>query len=284
MRQIPNLEIHVAHTCNLSCESCSHYSNHGHAGILSPQAADHWMSQWSNRVKPGIFSLLGGEPTVNQRLAEFIPLSRKHWPDTNLQLVTNGFFLHRHPELPKVLQADPNVRLSLSIHHDSAAYRAKLIPILALLVKWKRDYGIRVDLRPSFKTWTRRYHGYGSSMEPFEDEQPRKSWEYCHARYCKQLFQGKLWKCPPLAYLDLQNAKYPLSSRWAPYLNYTPLAPDCSDEELDAFIDLEDEPYCGMCPASPQKFAMPSPLHKLASDMDETLARLETSPPLIVVN
>ena len=37
---IDNLEIHVTHACNLRCENCTHYSNYGHSGHLSPAAAD----------------------------------------------------------------------------------------------------------------------------------------------------------------------------------------------------------------------------------------------------
>lgn len=68
MPDIYNLEIHVAHACNLACESCSHYSNHGHKGLVS-------------------------------QLTQFARISRQHWPLSTLRIVANGFFLHRHPEL-----------------------------------------------------------------------------------------------------------------------------------------------------------------------------------------
>jgi hypothetical protein len=42
---IRNLELHVSDGCNLSCESCSHYSNHAHASIVSLAQADRWMGR-----------------------------------------------------------------------------------------------------------------------------------------------------------------------------------------------------------------------------------------------
>ena len=57
-------------------------------------------------------------------------------------------------------------------------------------------------------------------MLPFEDDRPRQSWEICSTKACKQLHDGKLWKCPPLAYLKLQETKYNLSPKWDPYLGY----------------------------------------------------------------
>ena len=260
MRDIPNLEFHVVHSCNFTCESCAHYSNHGHRGVVSLVEADRWMNFWNRRISPQTFSLLGGEPTIHPQLSEFFSLARKHWPKAMLRLVTNGFFLDRHPSLPLVLKDDPNSCLYLTIHHTALEYQEKLQPILKLLTGWVQKYGIHVDYYESHRCWTRRYKGFGSEMEPFEDGQRRQSWNCCAAKYCPQLFEGKIWKCGALAYLKLQDAKYHLSEKWKPYLQYRPLEPSCSDEELHEFFIREEESYCGMCPASPQWFEPPFPL------------------------
>ncbi len=260
MRVIEALELHVAHGCNLLCESCSHYSDQGHDGIVSVAEADAWMGLWSRRLHPSRFALLGGEPTIHPQLSDLVVLSRRHWPDAQLQVVTNGFLLHRHPQLPVVLAGDANASISVSIHHTGAAYREKLAPVVRLLHDWVRRYGIRVDYRPSHGSWTRRYTGTGAAMQPFDDGQPRRSWENCTAKLCHQLFEGKIWKCPAVAYLRLQDAKYGLGVAWRPYLQYEPLSADCSAAQLEAFFDAEDEPCCRMCPARPERFALPSPL------------------------
>lgn len=260
MRSIEALEIHVAHACNLRCESCSHYSNQGHEGIVSLTAADHWMKLWNRRVSPKRFSLLGGEPTVHPQLAEFVALSRRNWPEAELQLVTNGFLLHRHPDLPAVLANDARASIALSIHHTAAPYRKKLLPVISLLVDWTRRFGIRVESRPSHTGWTRRYEGVGAAMQPYADARPRQSWANCPARTCKQLFEERIWKCPATAYLPMQHAKYGLGEAWRPYLDYEPLSPECSDAELEDFFSREDEPCCSMCPAEPERFSMPLPL------------------------
>lgn len=254
------MEIHVVHGCNLTCESCSHYSDQGHKGTLSLDEADHWMKLWNKRVNPKKFSLVGGEPTIHPKLAEFVLLSRRNWPDAMLRLVTNGFFLHRHPDLPLVLKNDPNARLYLSIHHDGPEFREKHRSVLDLVRNWEIKYGIRVTYNEVYTNWSRRYKGFGSGMEPYEDEQPRQSWENCRAKYCYQLFEGKIWKCAPLAYLKLQHAKYQLSDKWQPYLRYQPLQPECTDKQLETFFDLEEESFCNMCPAYPERFVLPDPL------------------------
>jgi len=68
------------------------------------------------------------------RLPGFIPQCLSHWPKAKLQLVTNGCFLHRNPKLLRVFRDDPDITTSLSIHHNSAGYRQRLVPIVAMLV------------------------------------------------------------------------------------------------------------------------------------------------------
>jgi hypothetical protein len=264
VQAVHNLEIHVAHACNLACESCSHYSDHGHKGMLTLQDADAWMGAWAPRLKPRIFGLLGGEPTINPRLADFVPLTRRHWPDSNIRITTNGFFLHRHPDLPRVLKEDRDATLVVSIHHRSPEYREKFAPVVDLVRGWVAQYGIRVQLRPSDQWWTRRYQGFGAEMLPFDDGNPRASWEICPAKTCPQIHEGKVWKCGPLAYLGMQDEKYGLGDAWAPYLGYQPLSADCTDEELRAFFAREEEPACGMCSAKPRHFAIPVPFRAAA--------------------
>lgn len=256
------LELHVTHACNLACESCSHYSNQNHRGHLTLAEADRWMGLWSHRFDLDQFHLLGGEPTLHPELPAFVRLVRRHWPNTYISIRTNGFFLHRHPELPALLAADGRSSISIAVHHDSAEYRERLRPTFDLVECWRRDFAVKINIDQSFANWTRRYEGFGAAMQPFDDGTPRASWEICPARFAKQLFEGKIWKCAPLAYLKLQKTKYGLSDKWNFYLGYKPLEPTCNDQELGEFMVREDEPYCGMCSARPRHLDLPIPIRR----------------------
>lgn len=257
-----NLQLHVAHACNLSCDYCTHYSNHGHKGIVSLEEAEAWLDGWKHRLRPNEFVLLGGEPTVHPRLPEFVTLSRRAFPDAEIRLITNGFFLERHPDLPRVLEEIGNALLVVSIHHDSPEYLEKIEPSLGLARRWQDEYDVRVEIRHSDREWMRLYRGAGAGMEPFDDGDPRRSWKNCVTRHCTQLFEGRLWKCPPLAYLKLQKARYGerFSSAWDPYLKYEGLPPSASDAELAEFLARKAEPWCAMCPAEVHTFPVANPL------------------------
>jgi hypothetical protein len=266
-RAVERLELHVTHACNLTCDSCSHYSNHNHHGQLTLAEADRWMGLWSPRLAVSEFHLLGGEPTIHPDLPGFVTLARRHWPDAFIRIRTNGFFLHRHPGLPALLAADGRAAISVAVHHDSAEYREHLQPIFDLIGRWQRDFAVQIDVDQSFANWTQRYRGFGATMEPFADAAPRASWEICPARFCKQLFEGKIYKCAPLAYLQMQKAKYDLSWKWDFYLGYQGLEPSCSDRELDAFIAKEEEPYCAMCSARRRPLDLTIPIRSRQKSM-----------------
>lgn len=260
--KIQSLEIHASHGCNLNCESCSHYSNHHRVkGMVSPKEADAWMKAWSQRLSPKRFYILGGEPTLNKELPALVEVARSHWENTKLDIVTNGFFLHRHPDLPKVLKKC-DTRLSISVHHKSPKYMKVMNEVKVLVRSWQDDFGIRVVWEHSIDNWTRRYFGFGDKLQPYSDNDPAKSFCNCAARHCRCLFNHKLYKCPQLAYLIMVAEKYDLSEEWAPYLQYQPLSPDCSDEELEEWVRQKEIPECSMCAAQYEPINISNPMNK----------------------
>ena len=76
MIEIPNLEFHAAHACNLYCAQCSHYSNFHAGGIVSVDEARANFDAWQGRLAPKQIAILGGEPTLNPELLQIIELAR----------------------------------------------------------------------------------------------------------------------------------------------------------------------------------------------------------------
>lgn len=261
---VPHLEIHITHKCNLTCEGCLHFTNHRHSGTIPIDELKKSMSLWNKRLIPKMFAILGGEPCLHRELVDIVYMTREMWPEseTAMELVTNGLLLHLHPNLPRAL-IDTRTTLSISIHSDgsiSPKYQKKISRSLQLASEWRSKYGIKVIEYPSM-IWSRGYTGFGSEIEPFEDNNPEKSWNKCvTGQKCFQLFEDRLWKCAPLAYLQLQNRKFKLSEKWQPYLNYRPLTPQCTDEEIVEFFNRQAESECGMCPSEPKNFAKKDPL------------------------
>lgn len=256
---ILKFEIHVAHACNLQCESCSHYSNFRTGGLLSVEAAESWYAQWHQRIQPQRITLLGGEPALNPRLCQLLRSTRRFWPQARLWLVSNGFHLHRQPDLPVTLRAVGNYRLQISKHHDGEGYNQEFAKVVDLLEGWRQTHGLSYLIKESFASWTRRYQGGEGRIEPFDDGDAKASWSLCPSKHCMQLHEGLMWKCPAVAYLPLLGKRHPLGERWQPFLAYKALAPTCSDAELLAFMQKGPEEVCRLCPAYERPFVKEDP-------------------------
>jgi organic radical activating enzyme len=256
-------DIHLSHACNFSCDSCSHYSQFHFSGNLSLEEAEAWYKKWSARIHPFKINLLGGEPALNPHLGEHILLARRYWPNAELYLYTNGFLLHRHPTLPQVIRDVGNFVIRLSRHYDAPDYTERFEDVVTTLRSWESQYGTKLEVMDSYSRWTRRYLDQDGKITPFQDNNPRLSWEICNAKWCLQLHEGKLWKCPILAYLPMVKQRYGVSDEWAPSLAYKPLEADCSDDELHEFLARREESYCSACPAYKRSFPKNDPTKML---------------------
>jgi hypothetical protein len=263
---LPALEYHVAHGCNLSCQQCSHYSNHHLAGELpTVEEADAEYSTWSGRLKPKRFALLGGEPLLNPAIEQHIQVARQHWPESQLMLVTNGFFLHRFPSLPIVLR-ETRCRLEVSEHGTHEAYAKRFRKVRELVWKWRQDFhGVQIKVRQSHRGWMRQYNVARGKPMPF-DSKPDAAFKVCMQKTCTQLFQNRLWQCPALAYFAKLESKLKLHAipEWQLFRDYKACSPDATDDELRTFIETKAIPQCGLCPSNRTKFVHPNPLQRSA--------------------
>lgn len=261
MREIPNLDVHVTHDCNFQCENCAHFMQHKFRGTHIPlEEMESWYSKWHQRIKPINLGLLGGEPFLHPNLPEMCHLTRKYFPNSKIEVVTNLTLIHLHPELWKDL-IESDVRLTISIHSRDPNYVKVMNPKLEIAKEWKKR-GVRVKLEDSVKEWNKVYIGDGEDILPYEDLNPQVSWDHCPTgQICFQLHEGHIWKCAPLAFLPLMKKKYPnISDKWDPYLTYKPLKSDCSDYALNSFFDRKCEVYCSMCPSLPEHQDKKNPL------------------------
>jgi hypothetical protein len=156
--------------------------------------------------------------------------------------------------------AADRVILEVSAHHGSREYQDRFKKVRVVVDQWRQQYSINIVIREAFKTWTRRYHVRGREVV-FPDGSPRAAWEACIGKRCKQLFLGKIWKCPPITYFDLMQRNMRVADRWRELAaSYRALDAGCDDEALAAFFGLEEEDVCRLCPSALERFELPNPL------------------------
>lgn len=235
------LEIHAVHGCNLSCPSCSHFSG-DQRGIVTTEQAIDWCGPWVGKLRPKEFRILGGEPTLHPDISGFIAAMGELWK-CPLKLVTNGA---RLSEIDRTVLQKYDVLVNLSLHGQN----------IESAIYYLETYNLKHKVTNSKDKWTKRYHGAGNEIRPYTDDNPRQSWQNCQCKFCRQIYDGKLWKCPTITYLNLQNRLLgPLHASYDQYLRYVALSPNCTEEELRKFLSKEEEAICNMCPSTPDPYA-----------------------------
>ena len=103
------------------------------------------------------------------------------------------------------------------------------------------------EKKGTFSTWM------PFKKKPFNTGDPQASWWYTCGRrdmQCWQLYKQEIYPCSILAYLPDLDRKVGLGKEWDFYLQYQPLQPYCSDEDLQKFLIPGPCAQCEMCPKS----------------------------------
>ena len=261
---VNNLDVHVINSCNLHCHGCNHLANYGYGGPFKVKELVDWIKPWKDRLYFKRISLLGGEPLLNPYLKDICIAYRRLFSqkETKLRIITNGILITKCPWLKELIQ-EYHVHIQVSLHvFTGKTKNEKLINKvkegMALLEKWAGD-----TVRPAESSWGPYveakqklnfqvfYQGAGTQIKPFQHDDITESKKHC-ACPTLQLYKSNLYKCAPIAYIGDVLEKFGMENDpdWKPYLNYEPLTPDCSDDELLDFMKKQPQPEwtCKMCP------------------------------------
>lgn len=100
------------------------------------------------------------------------------------------------------------------------------------------------------------YRGHGETLKPWHDynhdEKLYDNHRMCHITNYVQLYDNRLWKCPPRGVLNQTLEAYNLTEDpdWAPYYNeYESLGLDASEEKIATWFERQrlPEKTCNMC-------------------------------------
>ena len=94
-REELSFEIHIAEHCNLNCKGCFHFSPLADKELLSIEEYTKDIIRLSELFKGKMkrISLLGGEPLLNPDVEKFMQVTRKFFPEGNIDILTNGILL-----------------------------------------------------------------------------------------------------------------------------------------------------------------------------------------------
>ena len=225
-------ETEISETCNLNCRGCCDFCN-----LLSGRRFydfDGFRADLG-RLKSLFWGvekirLMGGEPLLNPRLADYAEEARAVFPDSDLRIVTNGLLI---PSLsPETLERLRAADCSFDISNYPPTRKKK-----AEIEKTLRGTGVRYNFGLPLSVFFRNLR-----QTPIED--PAPAFRNCIFTHCHMLGNGKLAPC------SYAYCAYRFNDRFGqtyPETDYV----DLSDPELDGWEIVrrfsEPHDFCRCC-------------------------------------
>ena len=210
------VELHVVDRCNLNCNACSHFSP------MVREDFDHLESFKSDISRLRTYferinkiRLLGGEPFLDERLDEYVVHVRNLYPESVIEVVTNGLLLPRVPDRILKAVSDNGIIVNITLYPPTARM---LDEIIATLDKYDMEYQISEPV----ENFRRKFLPDGSS-------DPEKAFRECTlGRYCTFVYSGRLYLCSGAALVKYYND-----------VSGTDIA--CKDSSLDLYDTSTEE-------------------------------------------
>ena len=181
---IPRLEINLIDNCNLNCVGCTHFSSiYGTESILPYAQYEEELRQIRKVGKLVRLRLLGGEPFMVPMLEQYIRAARQIFPETDIEVVTNGLLIeHLDRKLLKVMK-DCKVGIVITPYKPTMYIKEKIIERLDSYELWWSFDGSLITEFSRQLTLNNNHDGYEASKK-------------CISSGCLFLRNGKIYKCP----------------------------------------------------------------------------------------
>ncbi len=180
---LKKLETNVVDDCNLNCKGCSHFSNlfaHGEKIPFATFCQD--LEQVAKHVYVYLFSLLGGEALLDDRIIEYMEFARKTLPDSEIQLITNGLLIPKKEADFFACCRDNNIKVVISGYRPTLLLKDKILDILE---KHNIIYSFRINVEE-----------FGKNIDLTGTSNKEEAVKKCREHMCHFLRDGKLYKCP----------------------------------------------------------------------------------------
>ena len=228
------LDIHITDHCNLNCKSCAHFSSVSKERFININD----LKAYYEILKPKFnkffnsIHLLGGEPLLHPEIKNILSVTRKYFPDIEIQLVTNGIVLNTMDEDFFKILNKLEITIQITRYPISLDYQT---------IKEKcNSYGIKCNISELTNTFIHHY------LDPQGRQEPASSRKKCKwGGKCIQLKAGKIYPCAQAAHSHILNEAFNLDFK-DDRNNYIDISKLDSLTDFIKFIN-KPIPFCRYC-------------------------------------
>jgi sulfatase maturation enzyme AslB (radical SAM superfamily) len=228
------VDINVVAHCNLKCKYCANFCPVTREKYIDLEEYDRDCRRTAVLCKGKIktIRLLGGEPLLHPRLTEVMDITRRHFPLSGIDLVTNGLLLLKMSD--EFWRKCGEYGVKVAISHYPIELQYEKIKAAAKKYKVKTEYGKKA--RGMYK-WLLDLSGSQDS---------RESHSYCfRANQCTVLQEGKIYNCSLPSWVQYFN-EYFGQNLEVSEKDYIDIYKVESFEEIRTFLE-NPIPFCKYC-------------------------------------
>jgi 4Fe-4S single cluster domain len=279
--KLTDVNINSTLKCNLECVGCNSFSDLKVDDGFTLEQRLSWLDDLNDMckrlsMKVGSFSILGGEPLLDDSVIMLAEKIRHHWPDSIIDVYSNGLLLSNRISWTQRF-SEIGINLEITIHDLPDKIKAKII---GGVMSW-RQKGVQIRLAGNSESfdinldsfWQQTFIYEGDKVYPHDHQDPEIAWLNCAVRDCHTLQDGDLHHCPITALLSSLLAKTGQADdpRWQKYLRYKPLSLiNATEHELADFFSRTPGSICSMCPKNVGRVAyvpaIPQDMHLFDRD------------------
>lgn len=276
-------EVYITNVCNYSCTHCQSLNNFSFKGHQRWKDYEIEYRKLSDQIDIDQLQIIGGEPTLNPEFETWVNGISNLWPNTKLQIATNGTRLDKlTKEIYQVLLKHKGT-LWITCHdiqlYDGFLDFAKMF--LSTIVSdnfsdddWRTEYeksktDSTIKLKTTSRTlidengvevmldWSQSFvpsvidllDNHNLTMKYNSD--PVQAHDICGFKTCHQMNKGKLYKCPLVSVLPDFLNQFDVSMSSDDKLlaqSYEPLTSD--NKSVSEFVNAINDPIpqCKFCP------------------------------------
>lgn len=168
------LEIDLTNKCNLNCAYCSHFSPLADYNIMNYdlETFKKDINRLGELFDISIIRLLGGEPFLVENILEYCSITREVFPNTKINIVTNGILKNKITEMLDKLNA-LNIVIKTSNYPGIDGFKNTNSKLNKEVVHF-RSTNLNLNSK---------YNGIKSKLN-------------CDAKDCLSLYNGRIYFCP----------------------------------------------------------------------------------------
>ena len=245
LMRAPTLDVDVVSHCNLNCASCCHFSPAAASTFLSLEDHERNLEKLARIEGIATFFdaivLMGGEPLLHPGLPELVWATRRHLPEAQLRVASNGLLLKSMgPEFWDAMRS-ADCKLVLTLYPTGLDYEA--------LFELARAHGVKTGISGGVSEGGFISRFLRTPLDENGLQDRTASFNRCPlGGFSLQLHEGKIFPCNRGALLGIANERFG-----------TTFAHEEGDYlELDAIRSIEDidsmrrraHPMCRYCATS----------------------------------